>query len=269
MSSGYFPKGGKMEGREYILTCPECHKPGKFSWNAEKWGHAQQGVGQCFSCGLAIEGQRSLLRLFPRTESSDTPQPGGYQQTLRKPSSCSSYIPALDDVECTEYLEGRGVYGDLTIACGALRDIATRRVCFPIYSPLPGNHPTMLMSRSIVLGEKGWRSFPGGKGNYIFGRLPPAGGEIILVEGVFDVLSSGMWGRAVALLGKTMSSSLQWYVLENYSSVVIYLDPPEICEAAEVLRLELEEKNCYWRAEGAGRTITKVYTGMEPSDHGI
>lgn len=262
MTTHWLPPGGKPYGDEIVYECPSCGKVDKFSWNPDKWGHALQGVGQCFSCGVAIEGERSLRRLF-----NNSGNVAEVWQGFRKPNTAASYRLAWDVPECQAYLLGRNVNEELAMLSGAMCDEEGARVCFPVHSPF--DFPTMMMTRSIIPGEKGWRSFPGSKENYLFGNLPDSD-KIILVEGVFDVLSSGMFGRAAALLGKTMSQPLQWWVLENYSHIVIYLDPPEFEEAALQLHGELLDKGYAMEdMTGKAATIERVYTGKEPSDHGI
>jgi DNA primase len=81
-----------------------------------------------------------------------------------------------------------------------------------------------MMSRSILPGEKGWRSSRGYKTNYLFGALPK-GDTIILTEGCFDILTPGLWGRAVATLGTSIGPHIVTCLISNYKSVVLWWDP--------------------------------------------
>lgn len=100
-----------------------------------------------------------------------------------------------------------------------------QRISAPIWSPF--NHPKTTISRSILPSQRGW-IVGGGRGVtsglYLFG-LPPRGTSVTLVEGVFDVLSPGLLGVALALLGSSIVLDLQVWLAQRYRRINLWLDP--------------------------------------------
>ena len=196
----------RQNGAETLYTCPDCGKP-KLNWNASR------GLGRCFTCD---KGYNTVT--FQRLLGVElTLQP---QVSWRRPKPSEGYVEAWGYPRCRAYMQGRGVGQEVTEACGAL--YADDQVHFPVWSPF--EMPPMLMRRSILPGEKGWRSFAGHKGDYLFGKWP-TNGTVILAEGTFDVLTPGLWGKAVATLGKTVSFDMAMWLASNSERLFVWFDP--------------------------------------------
>lgn len=218
IEENWLPEGGTWEGSsEYVLPC-KCGRM-KFSWNVNK------KVGNCFRCGFKLIGVRALRSHFGTTGGTETApsqswSPGRSQSC--HPGS-SNFIPASISPAAVEYLSGRGVSKELAEEIGIL--YKDERVWFPLTSPF-GLIP-FLLGRSINPDSTmRWTSFPGEKGQYVFGGSEK-NGPVVLVEGVFGVLSSGLYGKAVALLGSKPSLELLAALVNRYSEVFVWFDPDE------------------------------------------
>lgn len=199
----------RQESGEAIYICPDCGKP-KLSWNASR------GLGRCFTCDKGYN-EVTFGRLLGKELTSDSPK-----VSWRRPTPSAGYAEAWENPQCRAYMQGRGVGQEVTEACGAL--YADSQVHFPVWSPF--GQPPMMMRRSILPGEKGWRSFPADKAGYLFGAWPESG-VVVLVEGVYDVLSPGLWGRAVATLGKAVSFDMAMWIAANSKRLFLWFDPDE------------------------------------------
>ena len=198
-----------QEGSETIYICPDCGKP-KLSWNASR------GLGRCFTCDKGYNGV-TFGRLFGRELTSDGPK-----VSWRRPKPSEGYVEAWENPRCRAYLISRGVGRELAEACGAL--YADDQVHFPVWSPFGA--PPMLMRRSILPGEKGWRSFPADTGSYLFGDWSGSA-YVVLVEGTYDVLTPGLWGRAVAVLGKSLSFDMAMWLASHNRRIFVWFDDDE------------------------------------------
>lgn len=119
------------------------------------------------------------------------------------------------------YLESRGVSATLAQEIGVL--YATDRVWFPISSPM-GLAPS-LMGRDITgLAQIPWKAFTIERAKYVFGSTP-TGTRVILVEGIMDCVSSGLYGKSLSLLGSHPSLDLLVQLGNLYKEVVLWLDP--------------------------------------------
>lgn len=223
---GQLPPGGHWEssGQEYVVDCPECGKRRKFSFNVHK------AIGYCFSCQFKVRGWTGLARAFGSLEAAP-PRP---QPQLRE-SKPSERIPAWGNCAALLYLAGRGVDAQLCDDAGIEFDPGSQRIYCPTWSPF--GLPPSWMSRSILPGEKGWRESGGAskKSKYLFG-VKPAKGPLVLVEGVFDVLTPGLWGNAYALLGSALNAELELWLIREHTSFIVWLDPDAEAKAADLTR---------------------------------
>lgn len=215
----WLPRDGHFEegGSEWVFECPSCGTK-KFFWNLRK------GAGYCFRCDLRVGSKGYLQRLLhlvvPEQEKVVVPE----QVTTRAFHERVSVRGTEGEV----YLASRRVSVDLAERIGICFEPATRRIWAPIWSPLAVNPPSW-KSRSVVPGQKGWMSQKGDGGGYLFGEriTTPRKETVVLVEGVFDVLTPGLWGTALALLGSQIHEALEWWIARTFERVVLLLDPDE------------------------------------------
>lgn len=219
------PTGGKLESgnTEYVLQCRHCS--GKFTWNIVR------GFGHCWSCKQVVTGWKAFYKQFgDGTEQAPTIEPGLRQETdeLEPAWEQTSYEPA------GEYLFSRGVNKQLAQEVGIMyRD---NRIYIPVTSQVAGDAP-FWMHRSILPDSHGWMAPPvTPKSAYWFGYpqywrcyqadkdIRGAGCPLLLVEGIFDVLTPGLYGNAVALLGSQLSAVLEAYIGHVHPEVWLWLD---------------------------------------------
>lgn len=224
----FLPKGGHFEesGSEYVFECPQCGGH-NFHWNLRR------NQGWCFNCELKIGSPRYLIYLL-KGQVRPTQEK---QVSLESNISRETDIPGPLDMEAALYLAGRGVSLQLSEEVGFKYSPATKRIYAPIWSPFIRCPPSW-KSRSILPGEKGWMSMKGDQNiNYLFGAdsWPKSLPQIVLVEGVFDVLTPGLWGRAWALLGSNLGQDMEyWLNRQGFLRIVLLLDPDAGEKAAKI-----------------------------------
>ena len=219
MDYSYLPAGGSFAegGSEYKMTCPDCGH-GNFFWNLQKL------LGSCFNCGKKVLGLGQFSRVFKTVSVLEETR----SQTALKERAGKDLVKITDDeaMPALFYLSSRGVDYGLAQKAGLRYSPSQQRVYCPIWSPLNGFPPSW-KSRSILPGYKGWMGEAGDKAkHYLFGnRFSLSDPVIVLVEGVFDVLSPGLWGRALSLLGSSLSREIEYWLGEKFRHVVLWLDP--------------------------------------------
>jgi hypothetical protein len=184
------------------VECPKCRKK-NFSFDTESL------TGQCFSCGHSGGGVKFAKILGVMQES--------YRPTL-KAAPPALTTPSQD---CLTYLESRRV--TKPDKYGIKWDPSSREIHFPIWSPYRNCRSVMRrqLGASIYIND-GMRGRP-----YLFGKERITNKEsIILVEGIFDLLSPGLWGRGVALLGSNLHEDIEyWLHEERFEKIYVWLDP--------------------------------------------
>ena len=220
----WLPKGGHTEeaGSEYVFDCPECGNP-KFFWNLRK----EQGY--CFRCGFKSGSARYLMqkmgKAIPDHEKIAVPE--------RSSSTPRSELVPVAGTDAEVYLASRRVSPALSAEVGLLYESGRERIHAPIWSPLQGV-PKSYKSRSIIPGQKGWMSRKGDPATgYLFGKRTLYT-RPVFVEGVFDVLTPGLWGTALALLGSQLSEPLKWWISRTFKWVVLLLDPDAVVKSQKI-----------------------------------
>lgn len=219
---GRFVKGGKGAGREYMLdACPGCGKKHKFHWNVFKL------EGVCFYCGMVIKGWKKFREVFPLLE--EDPTPAQKTPTLTGPQSLPpDTVPAHSHTEARAYLLSRRVSEE------RIRDIEARyhELTKELYFPLRSVDPELPQSwiKRRISPEGHWVVAPGTtRSRYAYGWdwIPRTRSQVIIVEGVFDVLGPGLLGYAMATLGTTLSTDLLTWINNRFRHVWLWYDPGE------------------------------------------
>lgn len=206
-----------MAGAEKTLTCPRCQRPHKFWWNTVKH------KGTCYRCGFSGGGAKWFLEVFG--ENPPTPRSADRELT---PYS-RNFVAPYQSTNCATYLATRGCSQDLAADVRMRFDPDHQEVWVPIHSPVQPQQEWV--RRSII--QSGWMGDAIAKSVYWFGREPwIPGRNLTLVEGVFDLLSPGLWhwddwriGRA--MLGARLSGDLRLWLQQQGKphSVTLWLDP--------------------------------------------
>lgn len=235
---------------ERKLKCPMCgHK--SLGYNIEK------KVGRCFrgTCGwtcnyitlerslgydptYAIDGKVLTPHVVLSAEQEKFEAREVQDETWRE--GCTPY--KFDSLASWSLLEDRKCWeGDIRNVLFCPRN---NRLWFPI-APIGEEVPSLtamqpsyfsFITRSVFRSQKGWRREAVMQDDCVFGELRKYfDGEketlnipyIILVEGVWDVLTPRMNGYALALLGTNMSKEQEAWLVRQQLPIVIWMDEDE------------------------------------------
>jgi hypothetical protein len=223
--------GRFVSSHEWLTRCPDCDKE-KLYYNVSK------EIGWCHYCS----------KVFTKINTD------GENLSWSATPGKDSELAVFND-EARRFLESRGVTELDMVTLPIKWD--GEQLIFPIHSPAP-EFPPRKMRRLLDWGkwlvEKGIdRKF------YCFGIdvLRPAK-DVILVEGIFDVLTPGFHGYAIAILGTQLHDTLLVWLEMNREKVYLWLDPDEAgMKATRVIRKRLEL---------AGVDVEEIKAGREPGD---
>jgi hypothetical protein len=192
---------GRLSGSEYICTeCPACHGKNKLYFNLTIQ------VGYCFggACGLTIHGFQDLEDAFAG-RMEELSYMGARSISSGGASRLSMVIPGdpWASPVARKFLSSRGITETVVRAVPlGLRG----KSLTTLVDPLSREYPKEIIVRSED-GSGKWLNPRAGfaRSHYCFGweaaRRQHAGRELIILEGVMDLLALGLMGRAVAILG--------------------------------------------------------------------
>lgn len=154
----------------------------------------------------------------------------------------------------------RWVTEELSLTSRISYSESSDEIWIPIH-PLCSPYPMAWMRRNIEYG--GWRASDGmRKAHYAFGHeaIPMDRRNVVLVEGIFDVLSPGLHGYSLALLGVHLSGTQLAYLVNRFDSFLVWMDPdkPGQVAASKIVR----------KLELYGKTAVVFNPGVEPGDMG-
>lgn len=216
---------------ELQFWCPECDKP-------NLWWNLDTQLGQCFTCQVGYN-QLTLKRLVGEVASFAEVWEEIHEASPKRPPRVISKSSIDTHWQAEWYLHKvRKCHRKDLRKVGVWYDEEVDRVCFPIQRiPRAGELPETMaasltghggyMSRSTDPDTGGWlyQSADPGKEGYWFNPLGirPEEQTVVLVEGVFDVLSPRLLKCAIAILGTKLSEYGE-YALRNAKRVLIWLD---------------------------------------------
>lgn len=228
-------------GLEYRYRCPKCH-------HTNLWWVPSRSGGKCWTCAenLDLQKMQSLFRDFSATDeiAELLEEINAVIATPRREKRVEyQSVPDGEQLpwQVRYYLErGRPVPTALDdfLRAGCWYDERDHRVHFPL-SPIlggggGGDSPVYSMSRTPDAGVKDWLFLPrdGGKESVWFNPVGVDSGQVILVEGPFDVLAPGLLGKAIGLCGLSWTEDMQYWLhqfRQHQSSprLFVWLDPDE------------------------------------------
>lgn len=223
---------------EYRGTCPYCGSLSYFFNTEKKVGHCKKGGSlKCadqapiFTPPIELEDTPNVIKT-----TCDIVRLAEYNIIQKEIYVVHRDIP--ESQPAYKYLKKRRVL-DYDISNAELRyNKASGDLLFPI-EPCVEIYPDAYIKRK-VFPEVGASyisdSVPKKKGGYLFGKhsLIPGNAGIILVEGVFDVLSPHLLGYAVALMGTQLFLSQAIWLKNNYKNIIIWLDPDAVIAAKTI-----------------------------------
>ena len=227
----YKQKFRGRKGTEYIVVCPFCS--GDLHWNAGLQG------GQCFRCGSKFNTTKMNFHFRGNSNSAVDDLIEKIVRPREAPKQKAIPLYGYQKHwQARWHLEEYRRCDPATLdKLGVWYDEEEDRVCIPIQPVLPGggNVERPYMSRHTDPDVKGWKAQPPGieKEQYWFtaGRIPNRR-AIILVEGIFDVLTPRLEGIAIATLGTKLSPAMQDWFWLNSPDVYLWYDPDEAGERA-------------------------------------
>jgi len=206
-------------GTEYKMQCPKC-------LHNNLWWNDDRQAGRCFSCpGQPGFGARGMARMFRSSVKAglpvELPKPKERQPSIVYPYQ--DYWSArwhLEDYrKCTPEQVKDFTY-----------DETRERIRAPLFRI--DQQPTdAWMSRHVDPDCKGWRVEPKGttRAEHWFLRREQMNLEtVILVEGIFDVITPALERWAVATLGTKITDAMQdwfWEHGDRIKNLVVWYDP--------------------------------------------
>lgn len=217
------PNGHFESADEYLCDeCPQCRKYRHFYWNVVK----HKGI--CHSCDLRVYSLEDFRKLFALTEFdlADGPafDPKGDPFTLQRDPLF--WTNAWDVPKARMVLIGRRITEEVArqvpIGC-----VHGDKLLISVDS-IESNLPRGIWYRGVKGWPSKWISLPNTQAScYAFGLsfIPPERKTVLIVEGIYDVLSTGLLGHAIAILGTKMQWQWPYYLRKRGWKVVIWLDP--------------------------------------------
>lgn len=242
----YISRYKGKHGWEYQLLCPNCRKD-------NLWYNSTLGTGQCFTCpGNSRSGTLSFtsqqLRLkFDGLQSSILDEALLNIIKPRKAREVTQYS-WQEHWEARWYLEKvRRCDPDVLLKSGVWYDKDTDRVCFPIQRIRPDRADVSTeaiapyMSRVTDPEVSGWKVQPvqADKEQYWFNPVGITAPYIVLVEGIFDVLTPNLLGQAVATLGVKLYEDAQLWLMDRCMPTIVWFDPDSAGQKAVLDSLQI------------------------------
>lgn len=208
---------------ERKFLCPVCGN-NSLGYNAAK------KVGHCFSCQRGY-GEQALIRLLGFL-------PGGEFDHLVQEPAKEKAAPDFDGmcwamdhpIGSWSLIKDRGCWSNDIEQ--VLFDPSTERVWFPIHpiGKTPGlrlygdiQHKSWI-TRSVYRSRKGWKREGPDIQDGVYGVLHPEASCLILVEGIWDVLTPRLTGTALALLGTHLTQEQGAWIALTQKPVVLWMD---------------------------------------------
>lgn len=222
---------------EYLFhECPGCGKIDHFYWNVVKC------VGKCFVCDHIIVGSFQMERETQGLgEYTWNPPLGNNHQYLKERGNLH-YSSAWENSEAREFLEKRNISERLCKTVPINYSPESNVMSVQVDSISPEFEPYSIYRTPTE--DSFWRLPKKVKSGYygfnIRNMNPDFG--LVIFEGVFDVLSSGLHPIGIALCGSSMNNA--WCIwLSKFPKVAIWMDPDE---AGEKGAASISEKLEQW-----------------------
>lgn len=234
--SDALPPGEYTSGGEYLVEyCPSCGKKKHFYFNPTrtlvlKNGDTVTGFGWCHVCQFKIIGWAHFKKVFA-DDLKYTPPPAMTERVVRDTRVChpEQWDNAWDHPRSRHILMSRRIPESLarSVPLGYVEEEDSLTV--EIDSPTP-ELPSRILYRRLSGSIQKWIPLAGTPmANYGFGirHLHKSLRAIVLVEGAFDILSSGLCGYGVALLGTSINDTWASWIKHNFKAVAIWMDPDD------------------------------------------
>lgn len=238
----YLPPGeiSTFDPDEY--TCdycpnPDCQRERKFNWNVEK------EVGRCFVCGFWINNWDSLKYHF-RTAQFSHIDLGERKPIVHTTCTSSLLINAWDHPKSRSFLTDRRVSELVARENEFLYHQMENRVYVNVH-PLSPDLPDSFLSRHLMPESK-WYVKKATQGIYYgwgWEKFSKSGSNVLLCEGIFDLVSPGLQDKGIALLGSSPNDIWFLWLKKNVGKVTLWFDADK---AGEKAVNNISDKCIFW-----------------------
>lgn len=209
--------------QEYVCDCPFCGRESKFTWNVVKH------IGRCFICDRWIKGETNFLLKFS----------GGFKEvSLDIFNLRVKQVPdkvnrnflcnAWEDPKAREFLIGRNV-NELVSMEANIQYMKEKKCLYIGIDPIIPEYPKSYLWRQ--LGPTGkWFHRKGTKSNlYAWGvsKFTETKTNILVCEGIFDLLSTRLHKKGIAVLGSNLNLVWYYWFLKKANKLVLWFDNDE------------------------------------------
>ena len=232
---------GRWDGRglEWVCSiCPACGGKQKLYFNP------QMKMGVCFGggCGVRLHGWEELEDLYEGRLANlyfMAARVGGSVQgglSMVVPGDPWAHAPSR------EFLESRGI--TQAVARATPMGLHKNKELTTVIDPLsPEYSPEVYTRNSDGAGK--WIPSRSGveRKNYAFGwaacRKQFLGREVVIAEGLFDILAKGLIGRGVAIMGTDFPEGLAIEMRSLDMRGVLFFDPDPAGDKARKVGMEM------------------------------
>jgi len=200
--------GWEESGKEYRSLCPKCQRMA-FFWNVRK------NTGWCFACETPFFHRPSEVEGY----HDDT----HYVEEININDSDITYQFEEPNQEIKNYLNSRRICADKYYVFR----YKNNTIYFPVESPSPEFIQGWIYRK---IDNKFYSSCFGLRkktGGYVFGlsKLTRNNNYITITEGPFDILSPGLFGYGISLLGTELFETTEYWLARNFDKILFWLDP--------------------------------------------
>lgn len=220
LPDGHFDSKG-----EYVVRiCPSCRAINHLYWNVKK------GTGVCFRCKLKLN--RKLFKQYfgAGGRSVSAPIKENQPNTLRPilEETITVGDSAWNNWDAEIFLTERNITQDMCDQVPIKWDEEMGFMVIPVDS-CSAEHEDSVLFRNPVPGgwpEK-WFGPSISQSNYVFGgrHIRNDRDSVVVMEGMFDVVSTGLLGCAVAVLGSKISDAQAQWIAARFRQAVVWFDP--------------------------------------------
>lgn len=228
------PRGGTAE---WVCDCPFCGRQGKFGFNLDK------EAGNCFICHATCYNTSYWVSLYDNLTEAD------WERAYRKPP-----VEHLkEDLVCAwrhtlsrQWCLGRGITEQTCWESGLLYDTRRGELVLEVNPTKPLLQACKIRRRIRGLESK-WLScsmMSGVAEYYGYGtKTDFTNRRVLIVEGVGDLLATGLHRDGIAILGSKVKSAWYRWIRDKTRGVVWWFDPDD---AGETAADEVQERCAYY-----------------------
>lgn len=243
------PSGVPVSHEWFLFdVCPFCKKYRKFNWNL------LTESGHCWSCKRGIWGYNKLHKVIDCVDIDSIPQ--GPTKVF-KGLQGAHLINAWDNPKAQSFLMGRGLTEGVVREAQIMYNVNSPSLYLKVLPVIP-DKPVGYIYRKLPKGF--WSVASGLSGFYGWNQqICLTRRTVLICEGVFDLLSTGLYRDGVALLGSSPGQPWFRFFRENRNRLILWFDPDKAgLEATK----KISELCIYY-----GIDFDVIYSKLNPKDY--